>query len=436
MHGISNEAMQLEMIKVGTDMTFESGLQAALKVEATTKSVQEITEASQGVSGVTSQGASGGETHRIDSHQRCWRCNGKAHHPNNCKFKNETCFACNKKGHIRSQCKSKKQPHKQEYGKKQSFHQKGGHAHGPKDHRQHQLAEGEQSPEEPYGETAFGIYRCEAVQDTCTNIDNYSCDDIFDDVYNVRVQPYIVDVKVAGRNVSMELDTGASRSTISEKVYYKFFSDRPLQNTNVVLRSYCNEIIPMLGVLTVPVAYKDQSFELKLIVVKGDRPALLGRDWLRYVKLDWKGIFSGSETTLPSVNNKESRKASSVYPSGFEKILENFESVFKPNNLGIKDLRASSKLKPNSMPVFQKARPVPYSMVDLVEKEYERLVRAGVMYSVDYSEWGTPVVNVTKAKGGVRVCGDYKAINELIEDDGYKLPNIQDLFAKLAQGGD
>ena len=33
------------------------------------------------------------------------------------------------------------------------------------------------------------------------------------------------------------------------------------------------------------------------------------------------------------------------------------------------------------------------------------------------------------------MCGDFKAVNELIEDNGYKLPTSQDLFAKLAQNG-
>ena len=78
---------------------------------------------------------------------------------------------------------------------------------------------------------------------------------------------------------------------------------------------------------------------------------------------------------------------------------------------------------------------MPYAMVDQVEQEYDRLVEADILYPVDHSHWATPVVNVSKADGSIRVCGDYKAVNQLIEDDPYKLPSIQDLFAKLAQEG-
>ena len=45
------------------------------------------------------------------------------------------------------------------------------------------------------------------------------------------------------------------------------------------------------------------------------------------------------------------------------------------------------------------------------------------------------MVHVPKSDGSLRVCGDYKAINERIEDDVYKLPNIQDVFALLSQNG-
>ncbi|XP_044744348.1 uncharacterized protein K02A2.6-like [Coccinella septempunctata] len=61
--------------------------------------------------------------------------------------------------------------------------------------------------------------------------------------------------------------------------------------------------------------------------------------------------------------------------------------------------------------------------------------RKGVLYPVDYSEWGTPVVPVLKKNGSLRLCGDYKVtINPHIEVDQHPLPRIDDLFNCL-QGG-
>ena len=70
-----------------------------------------------------------------------------------------------------------------------------------------------------------------------------------------------------------------------------------------------------------------------------------------------------------------------------------------------------------------------------MDKEYDRLIKADILYEIDHSEWVSPVVHVPKSDQSIRVCGDYKAVNELIETDGYKLPSVQDLFTKLANEG-
>ena len=58
--------------------------------------------------------------------------------------------------------------------------------------------------------------------------------------------------------------------------------------------------------------------------------------------------------------------------------------------------------------MYQKARPVPYALRELMEKEIDRLESSGVLYRVDNSEWTSPTVNVPKLKNGkmsVRICG-------------------------------
>ena len=77
---------------------------------------------------------------------------------------------------------------------------------------------------------------------------------------------------------------------------------------------------------------------------------------------------------------------------------------------GIKGFKGSLKLKEGAKPVFMKDRPVPYSLVEKVEKEYDRLVESDILYPVSSSNWASPVVDVPKSDGSIRVCGDYKAI--------------------------
>ena len=67
-------------------------------------------------------------------------------------------------------------------------------------------------------------------------------------------------------------------------------------------------------------------------------------------------------------------------------------------------------MTPDVKPVFQKDGPVSYSLVSQVEKEYDKLVEADILYPVSHSSWASPVVHVPKADGSIRVCGDYKSV--------------------------
>ena len=51
---------------------------------------------------------------------------------------------------------------------------------------------------------------------------------------------------------------------------------------------------------------------------------------------------------------------------------------------------------------FRKARVVPYSVRDDVEKELDRLESEGILVKIDHSEWATPIVAVPKCDGTCR----------------------------------
>ena len=280
------------------------------------------------------------------------------------------------------------------------------------------------------------------------------------DVKAINNKPFMVVVSV-GENydttdISMELDTGASRSTISEEIYQDKLSEYELTDSTTTLRGYSGTVIPVLGSIKVPVRYnKGPRQVMELFVVQGQRPSLMGRDMLSRIKLDWKQIFDAPvhntgdiasatdrpltepsvSTIKPQGKNVPIPSKGSNHPQEFREILREKSHLFSTNGTGIKDFQASLKLKPEAKPVFQKSRSVPYSIVDKVEREYERLVDTDILYPVTYSNWASPTVCVPKADGSIRICGDYKRLNEQIEDDGYKLPNAQDLFAKLAHDG-
>ena len=63
------------------------------------------------------------------------------------------------------------------------------------------------------------------------------------------------------------------------------------------MKTYTGETVLPEGVLNVKVKYQEQCHDLKLYIVKGVGPPLFGRQWLHYIKLDWKNIITQKSTS-------------------------------------------------------------------------------------------------------------------------------------------
>ncbi len=83
-----------------------------------------------------------------------------------------------------------------------------------------------------------------------------------------------------------DMDTGASVSVISITTQAKYFPKGILDNTSAILTTYTGDQIPVVGVMKVEVSYGEQMTKLSLYVVEGQGPCLMGRDWIRSIRLD------------------------------------------------------------------------------------------------------------------------------------------------------
>ena len=235
------------------------------------------------------------------------------------------------------------------------------------------------------------------------------------------VQPITIDVKLNGRPLKMEVDTGAALSIVSEKVWMTVKGTGRLQTSRVVLRTYNQAKLTVLGETKVQVEYGDQFHSLMIRVVKEGGPSLVGRDWLKHLQLDWKMVC----------NVQCSVEKDSVWQS----VLSKYSNIFKPGLGMMKEITAKLKLKPRAVPQFHRARSVPFSLKGAVEQEIHRLEELGVLERVVHSEWAAPIVVVPKKDGRVRLCGDYKVtVNKFLDVDQYPLPKPNELFATLTGG--
>ena len=246
--------------------------------------------------------------------------------------------------------------------------------------------------------------------------------------------PYEVTLQVNGKSFRMEIDTGARVSVIGDRAY-KYLC-RPqkhsrgnrsaskvpeLQTSNARLKTYTGEIIKVLGSIKVPVQYKGQSAMLPLLVIPGDGPCLLGRNWLKWIRLDWEKIFHVS--AFYGESDRIKRFVS------VKEVLDKHQEVFKEEIGTFKDIKAKIYMDPEAKPKFFKARPVPYAYLQKIEDELDRLENAGVIVPVQFSDWAAPYVPVLKGDDQVRICGDYKVtVNTAAKLDTYPIPKIEDLY--------
>lgn len=148
------------------------------------------------------------------------------------------------------------------------------------------------------------------------------------------------------------------------------------------------------------------------MVVKGNGPTLLGRNWFKPIGLSWEAIHYTVHTGLTSILNQNSEV--------FEDGLGTFQGF-----------EAHLEIDPNAQPRFNKARPIPYAKRQGVEDELDRLVVEGTLEPVEYSDWAAPIVAVLKAdKKTIRICGDFRTtVNPVSKLHRYPIPRVEDLFA-------
>ena len=87
----------------------------------------------------------------------------------------------------------------------------------------------------------------------------------------------------------------------------------------------------------------------------------------------------------------------------------------------------------HAMPIRQRPYRLPWVHRDAVRKELDMMLEHGIIEESS-SEWAQPLVIVPK-KGSseVRLCIDFRRVNQVAKMDSYPLPRIEDLIDKMAK---
>ena len=93
------------------------------------------------------------------------------------------------------------------------------------------------------------------------------------------------------------------------------------------------------------VEYNGFKSNLATVVIRGEGPCLLGRNWLQHISLDWSTIFNLTPM------DKE-----------LNAILEAHSTVFQEGLRKVEGVKAKIYISSSEKPRFFKARPVAYTL--------------------------------------------------------------------------
>jgi hypothetical protein len=114
-------------------------------------------------------------------------------------------------------------------------------------------------------------------------------------------------------------------------------------------------------------------------------------------------------------------------------VVEEFMDVFPeelPGMLPEREVEFYIDLIPGTAPIAK--RPYRMAPTELTELKLQitDLQQKGYIHPIS-SPWGAPVLFVSKKDGSMRMCIDYRSLNEVTIKNKYPLPRIDDLFDQL-----
>jgi hypothetical protein len=167
---------------------------------------------------------------------------------------------------------------------------------------------------------------------------------------------------------------------------------------------------------------------------------ILGMDWLT----KHKGIISCASKTVLLTDRQGKSVSCQAQPPANDpmmfnlaakniSVIEEFMDVFPEELPGMPPGRGVEfyiDLIPGTAPIAK--RPYRMAPTELAELKLQiaELQQKGYICPSS-SPWGAPILFVTKKDGSMRMCIDYRSLNEVTIKNKYPLPRIDDLFDQL-----
>ncbi|GKV04877.1 hypothetical protein SLEP1_g16974 [Rubroshorea leprosula] len=315
------------------------------------------------------------------------------------------------------------------------------------------------------------------------------------DVMMPHADPFVATVHIGNHNVNkVFIDTGSSPDILYWSCFQKMqLNPSSLQKYEGPIYGFDHQPVPVEGVITFPIYVGSEPHfrmaSVNFLVVKMESAfnAILGRATLCELKVvvsqphlcmkfptpQGVGVLKGNKKMARACYQDTFKKVELVVaPRGSGKPVEPVETVPLNPDVPERTVKIGTKLTeeeraelleflrvnqdvfawttdempgipteltvhklstdPTRKPVVQKRRLFGPKKQAAIDEEIQKLLQAGFIKRVEYSEWVSNPVLVKKPNGKWRMCIDFTNLTEACLKDPHPLPNVEKLVERAA----
>ena len=200
-------------------------------------------------------------------------------------------------------------------------------------------------------------------------------------------------------------------------------------------------------VYQVPINLGGHIFPTTMIILKDqDIDVILGMNWMYQHKAIINALNRTIRVSLPASASQLliqlptlRRSVGKVCATAVKEIRDipvvcEFPDVFPKELPGLppdRDVQFNIELKPGTAPISRRAYRMPPKELAELKTQLQELIDKGFIQPSS-SPWGCPAIFVKKKDETLRLCVDYRPLNEVTIKNKYPLPRIDLLFDQLA----
>ena len=118
-------------------------------------------------------------------------------------------------------------------------------------------------------------------------------------------------------------------------------------------------------------------------------------------------------------------------------LLKEFKDLFAWSYVNIKGVPVevvthSIPMQADSRPIRQRPHPMNPNYTQQVKAEINKILDDDIIYLIERTTWVHPIVVVPKKNGKIRICVDYRQVNDATIKDNYLVPYIEHFFERVA----